>query len=71
VFSGRDHVGDVSQVLTDDDGQVTSLVLRRPGVVGRRVLLPSHHVTEVVGTAVHVDLTRSEIHALPDYDEPE
>jgi sporulation protein YlmC with PRC-barrel domain len=71
VFSGADHVGDVSQVVTDDAGAVTSLVLRRPGVLGRRVELPPERVTEVVGTAVHVDLRDDEIEALPDYEEPE
>jgi len=71
VFSGADHVGDVSQVLTDDAGDVASLVVRRPGILGRRVELPPDHVTEVVGTAVHVDLSESEVDALPDYEEPE
>jgi hypothetical protein len=67
VFSGRQHVGDVRRVLTDDAGQITSLVLRRPGLLGRQVLLPSSHVTESIGTAVHVDLTEAEVDALPAY----
>ncbi len=71
VFSGSEHVGDVSQVLTDDGGRVTSLVLRRPGILGRRVRVSPDRVTEVVGRAVHVSLTEAEIEALPDYDEPE
>jgi hypothetical protein len=71
VFSGGRHVGDVNQVLTGDGGDVTLLVLRRPGVLGRRVKLPPEHVTEVVGTAVHVDLSEDEVEALPDYDDPE
>ncbi|HXM59018.1 MAG TPA: hypothetical protein VOB72_26700 [Candidatus Dormibacteraeota bacterium] len=71
VFSGNDHVGDVSQVLTDDGGQVTSLVLRRPGVRGRRVQLAPDRVTEVVGTAVHVSLTAEEVEGLPEYEDPD
>jgi len=71
VFSGADHVGDVSQVLTDDAGDVASLVVRRPGILGRRVELPPDHVMEVIGTAVHVDLSEAEVDALPDYEEPE
>jgi len=70
VFAGREHIGDVGQVLTDDEGTVASLVLRRPGVRGRRHLLPASHVTEVVGTAVHVDLTAEQIESLPAYEEP-
>jgi sporulation protein YlmC with PRC-barrel domain len=70
VFSGSEQVGEVSQVLTDEAGQVSALVLRRPGVLGRRVRLPSDRVVEVVGTAVHVDLSDAEIEALPDYEGP-
>ena len=66
-----EHVGDVSQALTDNAGQVTSLVLRRPGVLGRRIQLPPDAVAEVVGSAVHVSLTADEVDALPDYEEPE
>jgi sporulation protein YlmC with PRC-barrel domain len=69
VFSGRRHVGSVSQVLTDDAGRVTTLVLRRPGVLGRRRLLPAEHVLEVIGRSVHVDLPDEEIEALPDFEE--
>jgi sporulation protein YlmC with PRC-barrel domain len=71
VFSGRRRVGSVSQVLTDDAGRVTSLVLRRPGVLGRRHLLPAEHVIEVIGRSVHVDLPEAEIEALPDHEEAE
>jgi uncharacterized protein YrrD len=70
VFSGSERVGEVSQVLTDEADQVTALVLRRPGVLGRRVLLSPDRVVEVVGTAVHVDVSEAEIEALPDYDDP-
>jgi hypothetical protein len=71
VVSGSERVGEVSQVLTDEADQVTALVLRRPGVLGRRVLLSPDRVVEVVGTAVHVDVSEAEIEALPDYDGPE
>jgi sporulation protein YlmC with PRC-barrel domain len=71
VFSGREHVGNVSQVLTDDEGEVTSLVLRRTGVRGVRHLLPAGAVTEVVGTTVHVDLDELAIEALPEFREAE
>jgi sporulation protein YlmC with PRC-barrel domain len=71
VFAGPEHVGDVSQVETDDTGTITTLVVRRRGMMGRRVELPPDRVTEVVGTAVHVDLSEAEVEALPDYEEPE
>ncbi len=71
VFSGREHDGNVSQVLTDDEGQVTSLVLRRPGLLGTRHLLPAGDVLEVIGSTVHVDLDHHAIAALPEYEEAE
>ena len=70
VFSGQEEVGEVSEVLTDESGQVTTLVLRRPGVLGRRVRLAPDRVVEVVGTAVHVDLSEAEMEALPAYADP-
>lgn len=70
VWSGAEHVGEVSQLLTDDQGNVESLVVRRRGLLGRRVLLPGRHVREVVGSSVHVDLTEDEVNALPEYEDP-
>jgi hypothetical protein len=71
VFAGSEHVGDVGQVLTGDDGAVTALVVRRPGVLGHRVRVPPDRVVEVVGTAVHVHLSEAEVEALPVYEDPE
>ncbi len=71
VFSGRKHVGNVSQLLTDDAGEVASLVVRRPGVRGVRHLVPAEAVTEVVGTTVHLDLDQRAIDALPEFEEAE
>jgi uncharacterized protein YrrD len=70
VFAGREHVGDVSRVLTDDAGDVTALVVRRPGVLGHHVQVSPDRVVEVVGTSVHVDLSEAEVSALPAYEKP-
>lgn len=69
VFSGSQQVGTVSKVLTDEAGRVTSLVLRRPGLLGHRVQVPPDLVTEVVGTAVHVALSGAQIAELPPYED--
>ena len=66
VWSGREQVGKVSEVLTTDEGKVTGFVLRRPGLLGARHVLPIDHVVEVVGTNVHVDLAARDIEALPE-----
>jgi sporulation protein YlmC with PRC-barrel domain len=70
VFAGSRNVGEVVRVLTDDAGAVTDLVVRRPGVIGHRVRLPAARVTEVIGTAVHVDLSEAGVEALSGYEEP-
>jgi len=66
VWSGRKQVGEVSEVLTSDGDRVRALILRRPGLLGTRHVLPVGHVTEVVGTNIHIDLTEQEIAALPE-----
>jgi sporulation protein YlmC with PRC-barrel domain len=65
VWSRGKQVGEVSEVLSDDDGTVRSLVVRRPGLLGPRLLLPSEHVVEVLGINVYTDLTEPQIEALP------
>lgn len=65
VWSGGKQVGEVSEVLTTGGDKVRALVLQRPGLLGTRHVLPVSHVTEVVGTNVHVDLTELEIAGLP------
>jgi len=66
VWSGRRQVGEVSEVLTIDGDRVSALILRRPGLLGTRHVIPVGHVTEVVGTNVHIDLIEREIDALPE-----
>ena len=66
VWSRGKQVGEVSELLTTDGDRVRALVLRRPGLLGTRHVLPVSHVTEIVGTNVHVDLTEQEIEALPE-----
>ena len=66
VWSGGKQVGEVSEVLTTDGDRVRALVLRRPGLLGTHHVLPVSHVTEVVGTNIHVDLTEQQIEALPE-----
>ncbi|HZU18726.1 MAG TPA: PRC-barrel domain-containing protein [Candidatus Dormibacteraeota bacterium] len=69
VWVGRDRVGEVSRVLTDDAGRVRDLVVRTGGLVRHEVLVPVDRVQEVVGTNVHLDLTREEMDRLPRYRE--
>jgi sporulation protein YlmC with PRC-barrel domain len=68
VWSGTRRLGEVEQVLTDDSGNVTELVIRRAGVLGGFGLLPVGRVTEVVGNNVHTDLEPGA--ELPDHEEP-
>ncbi len=69
VWSGRQQVGEVSRVLTDDEGRVRDLVIRTGGLLRHEVLVPADRVREVVGTNVHLDLRPDEIDRLPRYQE--
>ena len=67
VWSGRERLGEVAEVLTDEEGRLIDLVLDR-GFLHRRVRIPAGSIVEVVGNNVHVDLTEEEVHELPPED---
>ncbi|MDP9248291.1 MAG: PRC-barrel domain-containing protein [Candidatus Dormibacteraeota bacterium] len=64
VWSGRERLGEVAEVQTDEEGRLIDLVLDR-GFLLHRVRIPAGRVVEVVGNNVHVDLTDEELHDLP------
>lgn len=64
VWSGRQRLGVVAQVETDESGTLRELVLDR-GLRHGRARVPADRVTEVVGNNVHVDLTDAELERLP------
>jgi uncharacterized protein YrrD len=68
VYSGIEKLGEVERVLTDDAGDISSLVVRRRGLRGRRVVMPVDHVNEVVGSSVHVDLDEEGLERLPEFE---
>lgn len=67
VYTGTERLGEVDRVLTDEAGDVRSLVVRH-GLLARRVVMPVDHVTEVVGSSVHVDLDERDLEGLPDFE---
>ena len=69
VWAGRERVGEVERVESDDRGQVSELVIRRSELLGGWKRLPVDRVTEVVGNNVHVALREGEPDSLPDYEE--
>jgi PRC-barrel domain len=68
VWHGDEQLGEVSTVLTDDDGRVTDLVVQR-GAFGEARTVPSSHVTEVIGNNIHLDLSPSQLESLPTHEE--
>jgi sporulation protein YlmC with PRC-barrel domain len=64
VWSGKDRLGHVAEVTTDDGGSLIDFVLDR-GLLQRRVRVPAGRIVEVVGNNVHVDLTEAELEDLP------
>jgi hypothetical protein len=67
VWSGRERLGHVAEVTTDDNGALIDFVLD-PGLLQRRVRVPAGRVVEVVGNNVQVDLTEDELEDLPSED---
>jgi hypothetical protein len=67
VWSGRERLGEVAEVFTDEEGRLIDLVLDR-GFLHRRVRIPAGRIVEVVGNNVHVDLTEEDLHNLPPED---
>ena len=66
VWSGNRRVGEVEQVLAGVSGTVTELIVRLPGLRGRRVRLGVERVIDTVGNNVHVVLSEDDEAALPD-----
>lgn len=67
VWADDRRLGEVVEVYTDDRGHTAGIVLEREG---KRYKLPIHHVVEVVGPNVHVELTETDIELLEPYEEP-
>ena len=55
VWSGNRRVGEVERVLTDENGRITELLVKREGLLGKHVHLPIDRVLEIVGNNVHID----------------
>lgn len=67
VWAGRKRIGHVVEVLTDDGGRTTELVMAREGLLGEHVVVPVAKVVEVVGVNVQVDLSETDIELLEPY----
>ena len=68
VWVDQKEIGHIVEVLTDDSGQTTNLVMARPGLGAEHVLIPIEKVIEVVGPNVHVDLTETDIELLEPFE---
>lgn len=64
VWSGQARLGEAAGVLTDPQGRLASIVLRREGLLGREVVVPAGRILEVVGNNVHTDLTQEDLEDL-------
>jgi len=67
VWTDDRQIGHVVEVLTDDKGKVTELVMARQGVLGEHVVIPLEKVIEVVGSNVQVDLNETDVDLLEPY----
>jgi hypothetical protein len=67
VWAGDRQIGHVVELLTDDEGNTSGLVIAREGLRGEEVLVPIEKVVEVVGVNVHVDLNETDVELLEPY----
>jgi hypothetical protein len=67
VWAGDKQVGHVLEVLTDDQGRTSELVIARSGLRGEQVVIPVEKVVEVVGVNVQVDLNETDVELLKPY----
>ena len=67
VWTDDRQIGHIVEVLTDDKGKVTELVMARQGVLGEHVVIPLEKVIEVVGSNVQVDLNETDVDLLEPY----
>ena len=66
----HDEVGHVDRVLVDAQTQrVTSLVVRRKGLLAHRVVLPVEQVTDIDDGVVHITLGDEQLDALKRFEE--
>jgi len=59
--------GRIARVVRDATGALTHLVIHRPGLLARRVLVPSTHTGEIGDDYVALKLRRAELDAYPEY----
>lgn len=67
VWAGEQQIGHVVEVVTDEEGNTSQLVMAREGLRGEHVLVPIDKVIEVVGINVQVDLNETDIDLLEPY----
>ena len=67
VWAGEREIGHVVELLTDESGRTTRLVMARKELLGERVVIPVEKVVEVVGLNVHVDLNETDVELLEPY----
>ena len=67
VWSGEQQIGQVVEVLTDEDGNTRELVMAREGLLAEHVLIPLEKVIEIVGSNVQVDLNETDVALLEPY----
>ena len=71
VSSDGEEVGQVAEIAGDSTADIFTGLVVSLGMLGANRYLPAERVTEIWPTRVQVDLSRAEIEALPEYEEPQ
>jgi uncharacterized protein YrrD len=64
-------IGEVERVMYDETGRLEGLVIRRGFVFTKDVVVGMHHVVEVVGDIVRVELDDEALAGLPEFSAPD
>jgi hypothetical protein len=71
VSSDGEEIGQVAEIAGDSTADIFDGLVVSLGMIGANRHLPAERVTAIWPTRVEVDLTRAEIEALPDYEQPQ
>jgi hypothetical protein len=71
VSSDGEEVGRIAEIAGDPTADIFTGLVVSLGMLGANRYLPAERVAEIWPSRVQVDLTRTEIEALPEYEEPQ
>ena len=70
VDANGDEAGKIDEITGDENADIFDGITVKQGTLSKDKYVPSEHVGAIYEGEVHVSLTREQIEALQDFDEP-